>query len=162
MGRGRSAERVGAMLYETVFDISDVGFKYLWLSAIGAIVAVVGMLFLFRGSSRRFGIFLLIFGLCWTVASFAVTNGEYVSLVRAFEEGNYKIVEGPVQNFHPLPFTPGGKESFEVGDLRFEYSDFELKAAHNTTTVHAGPIEDGIFVRVAYTGDKILRLEIRK
>jgi hypothetical protein len=39
------------MLYETVFDISDVGFKYLWLSAIGAIVAVVGMLFLFRGSS---------------------------------------------------------------------------------------------------------------
>jgi hypothetical protein len=51
---------------------------------------------------------------------------------------------------------------FEVGGLRYEYSDFELKAAHITTTVHAGPIEDGLFVRVAYVRDKILRLEIRK
>ena len=176
MGRGRPAERVSGMLYETVFEISDVGFKYLWLPALGAIFAALGGLFayvpklaairlpltFFRGSPRRIGVFMLIFGLCWTVASFVVTNGEYVSLIRAFEAGNYKVVEGPVQDFHPKPYTGKGNESFEVGGMRFEYSEFELKAAHNTTTVHAGPIEDGLFVRVAYIGNKILRLEIRK
>ncbi len=162
MGRGHRAERVSAMLYETVFDISDVGFKYLWLPAGGAIVAAVGVLFLFRGSLRRFGIFMLIIAPCWMVASFVVTNGEYLALIRAYSEGNFKVVEGPVQNFFPMPFTPNGKESFEVGGVRFEYSDFELTAAHNTTTVHAGPIEDGLFVRVAYIGNKILRLEVRK
>ena len=176
MGRRHSAERVRSMLYETVFEITDVGFKYLWLPAVGAIFAAVGALFayvpilavislppnFYRGSPRRLGVFVLIFGLSWMVVSFALTNGEYLSLIRAFEAGDYKVVEGPVQNFRPMPFTPNGKESFEVGGMRFEYSNFELKAAHNTTTVHAGPAEDGLFVRVAYIGNKILRLEIRK
>ena len=176
MGRGHPAERVRGMPYETVFEISDVGFKYLWLPAIGVISAIVGAFFAYvpmlavkclprslcRESPRRLGVLVLMVGLCWMVATFAVTNGEYLSLIRAFEAGDYKVVEGQVQNFHPMPLTPGGKESFEVGGMRFEYSEFELKAAHNTTTVHAGPAEDGLFVRVAYLGNKILRLEIRK
>lgn len=164
------------MLYETVYDISDIGFRFFWLPAAGAAIAFIGLLIAcapvlavislpsrwYRGSPRMFGIVIFVLGIFWTAASFAVINAEYLSLVRAFEEGNYKVVEGPVQNFHPMPFTPNGTESFEVGGLRFEYSDFELKDAHITTTVHAGPIEDGLFVRVAYTGNKILRLEIRK
>ena len=150
------------MVYETVFEISDVGFKYLWLPAVGALFVVAGAFCFYRGLPRRLGVFIVLFGIGWTVASFAITNGQYISLIRAYEAGDYQVVEGPVQNFHPMPYTGDGKESFELGSLRFEYSEFELKAAHNTTAVHAGPVEDGLVVRVAYIGDKILRLEVRK
>lgn len=73
------------------------------------------------------------------------------------------VIEGVVEQFHPMPYTGHDTERFVVGDVHFAYSDFSVTAGFNHTSSHGGPIHEGLRVRIHYLGDKseatIVKLE---
>lgn len=118
---------------------------------------------LFGSRYRRFfSWFFLLFGSVWTLIAFAGTGGQYLSLKRAMERGDFKTVEGEVRNFKPMPAAGHAEESFEVAGVPFHYSDYVVTGGFNNTASHGGPIGEGLPVRIAYTGNTILRLEVRR
>jgi len=80
--------------------------------------------------------------------------------VMALRDGQYAVVEGYVSDFVPMPHSGHSMESFVVQGHRFSYSDYVVSAGFNNTASHGGPIREGLYVRVTYTNDVILRLEI--
>jgi hypothetical protein len=86
---------------------------------------------------------------------------QYMQCKEWLKTGNYKVVEGIVKNFHPMPWTGHDSERFSVNGVRFEYSDFDLsKGGFNNTSSHGGPIKENLPVRIAYKSGRILRLEV--
>jgi len=159
--------------YEVVFDLAEIGYRQWWFPAFGLLFVVVGgILVKFRATvqkwrmptllAKSFPFIVLGFSILWTLASFALTFGEYYSLKRALQEGRYRVVEGPVTEFQPMPYSGHARESFVVGGNKFSYSDFEMTSAFNNTQSHGGPIKEGLYIRVTSVGDAIVKLEIRR
>jgi hypothetical protein len=44
--------------------------------------------------------------------------------------------------------------------VEFSYSDYVIVPCFNNTASHGGPIRDGLRVRIAYSGNCILKLEV--
>src|SRR5712664_2342263 len=76
------------------------------------------------------------------------------------------VIEGPVEHFHPMPYTGHDLESFDLARVHFEYSDYDLDQGFNNTTSHGGPIREGLYIRVHYVvwngRPAIVRLEVRQ
>jgi hypothetical protein len=155
------------MPYVTVFEITQKHYQW-WFSAAGLGFIVLGIVFILVGrkwaSQRRAkisGYFMVAFASFWTVLAFTSTFGEYRRCINAYQTGDYAVVEGKVENFHPMPYEGHQNECFTVQDKRFCYSDYVVQAGFNQSTSHGGPIREGLPVRVAYYDDQILRLEVR-
>jgi hypothetical protein len=88
--------------------------------------------------------------------TFGITYNEYRAAATALKEGQYSIAEGPVANFVSGP----KQESFTVGNRSFSYSDSIVTAGFRQTASHGGPIHEGLYVRLTYVGNLIVRLEI--
>jgi hypothetical protein len=86
----------------------------------------------------------LIFGVVWTVVSFAATLGDYIDARTALATGKVTVIEGLVTDFRPMPYSGHANESFVVGGTRFSYSDYAVTAAFNNTRSHGGPIDNGV------------------
>ena len=150
----------------TVFQISKESTDWSFALA-GAIPLLVGIVIIF--GKRRLGwkrpgwftpIFACCFGLLWFwIAGMSVMGGESQAL-NSFQKGNYEIVEGNVTDFNPMPDEGHQDECFSVQDKRFCYSDYVIAPGFRHTASHGGPIRAGLPVRIAYSGDVILRLEI--
>jgi len=157
--------------YFVAFDLAEVGYRQWPFAAIGLLFVGVGTLLVryrkqLLDSSPRwfrsaFPIAFLGFSLIWTTIAFALTYAEYHLLGRALREGRVAVVEGPVENFVPMPYSGHASESFTVGGVRFEYSDYRVTAGFNNTRSHGGPIQAGRLVRITHVGGDIVRLEIR-
>jgi len=89
-------------------------------------------------------------------------GGEYYFLKKAYDEGRYRVIEGPVTEFVPMPYSGHKRESFNVARKKFSYSNFAITSAFNNTQSHGGPISEGLYVRVTHIGDAIVKLEIRR
>jgi hypothetical protein len=90
----------------------------------------------------------------------STTYLKYRSLSRALQDGRAAVVEGPVEQFVPMPYTGHSMERFSVAGIRFAYSDYVITGGFNNTSSHGGPIRLGRFVRITYVGEDIVRLEI--
>jgi hypothetical protein len=154
------------MSYTTVFEISQKPFEW-WFSALGLIGVAFGSLIVFLG--RRWpsrarpmlgGYVMAAFFVLWTSLAFGTTYSQYRKCVNAYRTRNYKIAEGRVENFIPMPYTGHQDECFSVHAARFCYSDYAIQAGFNHSASHGGPIREGLRVRVAYCDGQILRLEI--
>lgn len=103
------------------------------------------------------------FALVWTaVASVSVLSG-HLDAQRALRDGTALVVEGTVDDFHPMPAAGHDTERFTVKGVRFEYSDFMVTAGFNNTSSHGGPMRGGLPVRIHYVGGArplIVKLEI--
>jgi hypothetical protein len=167
------------MHFETAFDLAEVGYKSWYWPAFGLVFAAVnGTFLLFPGLARsvfslggllayRPNQFLrwvgFIVPVIWTIFVFTDGYGEYLAARDALVSGHYDVVEGIVTEFKPMPYSGHGYESFVVAGRTFSYSDFGIiTAGFNHTRSHGGPIDNGIYVRVAYTGNTIFRLEIAR
>jgi hypothetical protein len=75
-------------------------------------------------------------------------------------EGQYSVVEGPVTDFVPMPYEGQSQENFAVNGHRFSYSDYSMTAGLRNAASHGGPIREGLYVRISYSGNLILRLEV--
>jgi hypothetical protein len=158
--------------YRTVFDITVAGYKSWTFPAFGLAFVAAGAVLV---SLRRrlpgwwpkdprprdvFAFAYLGFALLWTATTFLVTYSEYVRLRRAVENGRTDVVEGVVSQFKPMPPTDKGMERFCVQKECFEYSNNVVTAGFNDTSLHGGPIREGLAVRVTYVGNEIVKLEV--
>ncbi len=104
---------------------------------------------------------MLGFSIFWTVLAALFTFGKYFYLLDIRMHNKYAVVEGTVKQFVPGPSNGKGDESFIVNRKKFAYSDFLLNGGFNNTSPYGGPIHEGLKVRVGYTGDDIIRLEVQ-
>ena len=71
--------------------------------------------------------------------------------VGAYKRGDYQIVEGYVENFHPMPYGGHSQESFEINGVLFSYSDFNSQQGYNKAKSHGGVITgDGQHLKIGY------------
>ena len=161
-----------------VFDVLDSGFKDWRFSAFGLIFVAIGVFLFFAPrilkatgipfmdfkskTSWLYRYFFLGFAILWTVAAFLGTFTSYLRHRALVRNNKCKVVEGPVENFVPMPVTGHSDESFSVAGVPFKYSDYSVTDAFNNTASHGGPIDQNSYVRICYDpkGNAILRLEI--
>lgn len=108
---------------------------------------------------RRIGYALSGLGVLTASYSWATWTAKKRDGSRALQAGQRSVVEGPVSNFHPMPFAGHSLESFTIENQRFSYSDFVVTPCFNNTSSHGGPIHDGLYLRVYYIDDCILRID---
>ena len=159
-------------VWRTVFDASnkplDWGFMF---AGVPFLTVAIGMwLFRQQPAMRRrggavFPLFVGGFSLLWTILVSAWLITGYLAAQSALREGTAKVVEGPVENFHPMPFTAHDTERFDVGGVHFEYGDYGITPGFNNSSSHGGPVHADEYVRIHYiagpSGPVIVRLEIR-
>jgi len=158
--------------FHTVFDASNSGYRYWWFPAIGLVFVGIGLAvptLIRTGAFRKpapwmekwFPRFFLGFAIVWTSASFLATFVEYRTSVNALKANNAQVIEGPVTDFHPMPFSGHADESFVVNGVKFAYSDYVVTAGFNNTASHGGPIREGLVVRIWHFRGRILRLDVK-
>jgi hypothetical protein len=77
----------------------------------------------------------------------------------------YKIVEGTVDNYQPMPYEGHANEKFDVAGIHFEFSDYDINVGYHNSASHGGVIKAGRYVRITYSTVSakltILKLEIQ-
>ena len=146
------------------------------LLVVGLLASRAGLRAVRRGESPvRAGLWIV---LAAPSALFALAViGQVVELVRNYPTprelaaaiATGPVVEGPVEDFVPMP--PGGHafESFDVEGVHFFYSDYVPSQGFNNSSTRGGPIHPGVYVRIHYRlggygrdyGPVILKLEVR-
>ena len=114
----------------------------------------------------------IFFGLaaCFVICSIALVGVGQFSLynktVGAYKKGEYKTVEGYVENFVPMPYEGHAHESFEINGVKFSYSDNSIQPAYNKTKPRGGVISgNGQHLKIHYVyydlayGNLILYIE---
>jgi len=117
-----------------------------------------------RSGNTVFPLVVGTFALVWTILAVVFQGWRYVAAQSALRDGTAQVVEGPAENFHPMPVTGHDSDRFDVAGVHFEYSDYEITAGFNNTRSHGGPIGPDSYVRIHYIQPKspvIVRLEIR-
>jgi hypothetical protein len=110
----------------------------------------------------KLGFFVLACSVLWIAFTCSRAWRDYSALRNALKEGNIAVVEGRVENFVPMPYIGHAQERFSVCGVSFSYSDYGVTAGFNNTSSHGGPIREGLWVRMAYVGNSIARLEIAR
>jgi len=143
---------------------------------IGGVTALV---FQWRnnGAKSWFGsVFVIVWGLFWLyLHNFPYVFGHINSLVGAYRDGQYQIVEGQVQVLHEQPATGHTKgDIITVHGKQFEVNYFYLTPAYRNTVAHGGVLQSGVYARIYYYNNpwnlsrapdgsgEILRVDIRK
>ena len=85
------------------------------------------------------------------VIVFLFQGHMYFKTVGAYQRGQYEVVEGYVENFDPMPYGGHTNESFEINDVYFEYSDYNVTSGYRNTKSHSGVITgDGQHLKIGY------------
>ena len=154
--------------YQTIFEITQKGFTW-WFAVAGFIPGIVGLALLYwrkrhevSGRIKYLSYFFPAFTLIWLFGVTIPMWRGYERVNAAYRSGNFSIVEGPVEDFRPMPPQGHTCESFRVQTATFCYGDDIISAGFNNDTQHGGPIRAGMQVRIAYVGDNILRIEAMK
>jgi len=160
------------MDYKIVFEITNNSIGELSFILPGIIFVLIGAgLIKFRNKLAQdkprvfvnFFTFLFFgFAVFWTISAGTNIWIQHSSLYDNYKKGNYKVVEGLVENFDPMPHSGHKLESFTVNGVKFEYSDYMVTSGFNNTASHGGPIKEGLQVKISYIGNNILKLEIKQ
>lgn len=164
------------MDYDLVFDSAQSGYRNWAFAAGGLPFVVIGALLvknrrnlpaMFPGgmgpkTASAFAYAFLVFSVVGTAVAFTTTGREYSTVLGALRRGEAEIVEGRVENFVPMPYTGHAMERFSVCGVPSSYSDYVVTTGFNQTSSHGGPIRPGLWVRLAYVGNTIGRVEIAK
>ena len=104
---------------------------------------------------------MVITGIVWSCVAFSSMYPNYRDIKKEYLAGEFSVVDGTAENFHPMPFEGHQDECFTVRGVEFCYSDFIIGRGFNNSTSYGGPIRAGLPVRISYIGNNIVRLEIR-
>ena len=88
---------------------------------------------------------------------------ERVDLRKKLDSGQYEIAEGMVHTFATQPYdghSPG--DFIKVSDKTFVINYFQDTEAYNVTISRGGYLRDGVYARVYYFENKILRIDLEK
>jgi hypothetical protein len=161
----------------TVYDFGNESLRIGWMFIPISIVIIgygMSIMIFLNPSHRRRNIFIMVFGISF--GTFGLVTGAvtiphnistYYETKIIYENKKYKVIEGIVENFHPMPYSGHTNESFTLNGIRFSYSDFdESYYGFNNTESHGGPINQNKKVRLSYfesgTKNIILKIEVPK
>jgi hypothetical protein len=103
-------------------------------------------------------------GLCVVLLAMREIENRHNSLVESASSGKVRVVEGVVENFHPMPTAGHDTERFTVAGESFAYSDYEVTGGFNNTASHGGPLSAGLPVRITFVQESsrniIVKLEV--
>jgi hypothetical protein len=151
--------------YQTVFEIGLRSFPWaifvvptLFIIAGGALVRYP------RGKQIRqaVGGILIILSILFIVLMAGGAVTDFIEARYDYSRGHFSVIEGAVENFHPMPHEGHQQESFTVNGVAFFYSDFDSSPCFRNASSRGGPIRPGLAVRIAYHQGCILRLDIRR
>jgi hypothetical protein len=160
--------------FVTVFEITtgsngvfpDTCFRL--LIGIGALIGgVTALVFTWKTNGRKSWI-AAVFAIGWSLFWLYLHNFPHVfghinSLVRAYRERQYQLVEGPIQVLHEQPVTGHTKgDIITVNGKQFEVNYFYATPAYRKTLAHGGVLRSGVYARIYYSDGEILRVDIRK
>jgi hypothetical protein len=81
----------------------------------------------------------------------ASTLRNQALITKVFNEKRYSVVEGRVQEYHPMPAGGHDEEQFRVGDLYFTMSDYDNGIlGYNHSASLGGVIRANLYVRILY------------
>ncbi len=155
------------MQYKTIFDIGTKPFAWqpIW-AALGALAFGLFLLLLNRAKitklSRNWGYFMI--GCAVLIAGYdsSCWYASRWSHLRNLASGPHDVVEGTVEDFHPMPNDGSSNESFTISSHTFSYSDYapmKVNTCFNQTKPNDGPVRAGMRLHVTFIGNCILRLE---
>jgi uncharacterized protein YjeT (DUF2065 family) len=162
------------MQFNVMYDAAQQGYPAWHMNGMSLVLVCVGLLLVLapdlmqrllprglQGRARRiFSWFFLCAALVGTFVTFWSTTQPYDAAAAALRDHRYSVVEGPVTAFVPMPYSGHAQESFVVGGRKFSYSDYILTGCFNNAASHGGPIRPGVVVRISYTGNCIVRVEV--
>ena len=166
------------MHYKTVFQVTDKVFDLIPFIPVLFFLIGLGIIWFNikqnktnpgkRPSTLIFGYLFSGISLIVALVFIPATIIDRNKTKKIFENKDYQVVEGKIENFHPMPKEGHENESFSVKNIFFEYSDFELIYGFNNTASHGGPLkENGQEVRLSYITNKagenrILKIELKQ
>jgi len=154
-------------VYETLYDIRQVS-PINWTSLLfGSLVVAYGIFYVAahrnkppEGRPRWFPVAWLSFAIVWTLLSVGLPFHSSVTHAKALDDGNIRVVEGPIKDFHSQKDCK--REQFSVAGQSFEYSKYEEMGRFNQPAPCGGPLRPGMFLRISYVGaGDIVRIERR-
>ncbi len=158
--------------FVTAYDVLDQAYDdRMWLLVglvVLVVVSLVAILDAKRHRPRRLGrgsvivVFSsLTLGLGWMVLGAFAERSRCLTWALNNE---FTVVEGNIEDYKPMPSHEHGKESFTVGGVFFQYSDYDnlSNGGFVQTASHGGPIRPGLHVRISYHQDRILKVEVAK
>ena len=153
---------MGQSDYQTIFEIGLKSFP--WGSLLHPIPFIIIGVLLFLLAKRQ--VYKVVGVLVAMLATFffiilAVSLGSnFVSLRRAYLNGESSLVEGVVEDFHPAPPLGAARESFSVRGVTFSYNPLDSTPCFHNSPPHKGPITSGLNIRISYKGNCIQRIDI--
>jgi len=97
--------------------------------------------------------------------SFFSTNMDYINIYEQYANGQSKVIEGIVEEFHPMPETLHDSEHFEVSGVEFSYGADNSKYFYSRCKKDGGIfIGNGQKVKIWYVPDDghnyIMRVDV--
>jgi hypothetical protein len=153
-----------------LYEASNFTIQVRWVMPF-AILGIIGIILLFR--KKPF--WKLLSAVCLTICAIALLRFifGYMQIIYNYEQGNYKTVEGYVENF--VPASVGGEdqedmeeESFDIRGVHFSYGDrFIKKFGYHLPSTQGGYIKrDGQYMRIGYIttekGHVIVKIEEKR
>lgn len=165
------------MDYKTVFEITEKGLEMFFFMPLLFVFVGIGISWFnikFNKSTSPKKKFTIVFGfifsgfaLLMVLLTLPSTISTRTKTNRIFENKEYQVVEGVIDNFHPMPQSGHDMESFTVNGVYFKYSDYVIHYGFNNTASHGGPLKsNGQQVRLSYitidNENRILKIELKQ
>ena len=164
------------MEYEILLDYRALGYQTWFWIKLGLVALAVSLAFylvprLFGGSSppSRAGLlsrlWYVAFSLIFLIGTIAMSIHSYNKITTAFDNEDYKVVEGPVNDIVVEEMFPVTLASFKVGDLQLSFDNVFQPSLLALVTDPSDGISEGDTLRIAYVtwgSDIVVRLERRK
>ena len=154
------------MEYRVVFDATE---KYPELHRLLPILLIPVVAWLTWHHKRsKYALFVACGALALFVAFGAFVVTQWLQARSALLTGRAQVVEGIVENYHPMPYQGHERERFTVQGVSFAYSDYTVSPGLNQTRSHGGPDLEGRHVRIHYLRmvgrppPTILKVEVRR
>jgi hypothetical protein len=127
---------------------------------------VIGLILVRFSGGRKgwqiFGAVGALFGALFFLIMILVLVPDYVKHRRAYVSGKSSVVQGTIEDFHPMPMLGAAQESFTVNGVQFSYNVLDAIPCFHNAPPHRGPIRPGVLVRIYYRDECIQRVDVQK
>lgn len=107
---------------------------------------------LFKWIGWIVGTFTILLFVCLTIAHY----DDYATTKKMLDNNEVLVVEGYVEQYHPMPMEGHDTEHFEINGVYFEYTNFEVSNGYNTPACYGGVVkENGQHLKIKYIVDDV-------
>ncbi len=80
----------------------------------------------------------------------------HIDYTERLSSDNVYVVEGYVENYHPMPFEGHDTEHFEINGVYFSYSDYALMNGYHNSASYGGVVTaNGQYLKIKYVVNDI-------